>query len=290
MVDWVGGKNANLGELSNKAQIPVPHGFAITTLAYDFFLDYNGLRDEVERVKMDLDPSDPNTISTVSEDAQRLIVSAVVPDELAEPLNEAYVEMAERSCAETGRPGVMRRVALRSSAIGEDSELSNAGQYLSVLNVSGDQIAESYKRIVASLYSARAISYRLSKGNRAEEIAMSVACVEMVESVASGVTYSQDPSRVWEDRILISSVWGLGPCAVDGVVAPDTYVVTKNGELEVIETTISDKTVQLTSDPAGGVREIPVERNLHSALCLSYEQVRTLANYALRIEKRYGCP
>ena len=210
MVDWVGGKNANLGELFNKAQIPVPDGFAITTRAYEFFVDYNDLIDEVARIKMDLDPGDPNTFNTVSEKIQRLVVSAQVPEELSKAINRAYLEMAERIRQKTGRSGVMPRVALRSSAIGEDSELLYAGQYLSVLNVPSDQIVETYKQVVASLYTPCAISYRLNKGMRAEDIAMSVACVEMVESVASGVIYSRHPSRVWEDQVLITSVWGLG--------------------------------------------------------------------------------
>ena len=89
------------------------------------------------------------------------------------------------------KPGASPPVALRSSAIGEDSELSYAGQYVSILNVPRDRIVQTYKLVVASLYTPRAISYRLNKGMRDEDLAMSVACIEMVQSVASGVIYSR---------------------------------------------------------------------------------------------------
>ena len=96
MVDWVGGKNANLGELLNKAHLPVPEGFAITTRAYEFFLDSNYLVDEVNRKRMDLDPTDPQALDYVSEDIQRLIISARVPLELAEAILAAYAHMSEK--------------------------------------------------------------------------------------------------------------------------------------------------------------------------------------------------
>ena len=126
------------------------------------------------------------------------------------------------------------RVSMRSSAIGEDSELSFAGQYLSVLNVPAAQLLQAYKEVLASLYTPRAISYRFNKGIRGEDTAMSVACLEMVESVASGVMYSRHPFNVLEDHIHISAVWGLGPYVVDGVITPDTYLVAKD-ELDYSE-------------------------------------------------------
>ena len=117
---------------------------------------------------------------------------------------------------------------MRSSAIGEDSELSFAGQYLTILNVPGEQLLPAYKKILASLYTPRAISYRLNKGIRDEDIAMSVVCLQMVDAVASGVMYSHHPFNVRDDNLLISAVWGLGPYAVDGVITPDTYRVAKD--------------------------------------------------------------
>ncbi len=189
MVDFVGGKNANLGEVLNRVQLPVPEGFAITTRAYDTLLAHNDLVDEIHKIKMELDINNPESIQTVSEDIQRLIIAAKVPAELEEAIVDGYRQLTRRLC-ETGFDCLSPPVSMRSSAIGEDSELSFAGQYLSLLNVPEHQLLQSYKYIVASLYTPRAISYRLNKGIRDEDIAMSVACLQMVASVASGVIYT----------------------------------------------------------------------------------------------------
>ena len=105
---------------------------------------------------------------------------------------------------------------MRSTAIGEDSELSFAGQYLSLLNVPFEEMIPAYRRVVASLYTPRAIAYRLNKGILDEDIAMSVACLRMVESVASGVIYTHHPYNLLEDNLIISAVWGLGPYGLAG--------------------------------------------------------------------------
>jgi pyruvate,water dikinase len=179
---------------------------------------------------------------------------------------------------------------MRSSAIGEDSDLSFAGQYLSVLNVPPDQLLQAYKEVLASLYTPRAISYRLNKGISGEDTVMCVACLEMVDSVASGVMYSRHPFNLSEDLIIISAVWGLGPYAVEGVISPDTYQVAKDDSLTLIKSEISLKNVQLVSNPQGGLQEIPVPEEMQDRPCLSPEQIRTLAGYALKLEAHYRGP
>jgi len=290
MVDWVGGKNANLGELRNRAELPIPEGFAVTTRAYQFFLEHNDLVDEINRKRMELDPKDPQVVNQISAEIQRLIISASVPQELQEAILAAYDELAARVCGVSAADNGQPRVALRSSAIGEDSELSYAGQYLSVLNVTRDKIIDTYKLILASLYTPRAISYRLNRGLRDEDVAMSVACIEMVSSVASGVIYTRHPFNPIEDNIVITAVWGLGPYAVDGVVTPDTYVVSKDSDLTLLESTVSAKPVQLVANPAGGLSELPVEADKQSVPCLNRGQIRTLAEYALSLERHYEYP
>ncbi|MBI4965633.1 MAG: phosphoenolpyruvate synthase [Desulfomonile tiedjei] len=289
MVDWVGGKNANLGELVSKTSVPVPEGFAITTRAYEFFLESNDLIDEINRKRMDLDPIDPQALNNVSEEIQRLIISARVPVELSEAILAAYANMVEKIGKRDDDRDGMPKVALRSSAIGEDSELSYAGQYVSILNVQHDKIIETYKYIIASLYTPRAISYRLNKGMRDEDIAMSVACIEMVESVAAGVVYTRHPSQPLGDSILINAVWGLGPYAVDGVITPDSYTVSKSGP-RIVETKVSNKPVQLTVNPLGGLTELPVDPEKRNLPCLSEGQIETLAGYALKLEEHYQYP
>ena len=288
MVDWVGGKNANLGEVQNLANLPIPRGFAVTTRAFTSFLEHNDLVDEINKRKMELDPEDPESVGLASEDIQKLIISAQVPGDLATALESAYDQMSEAARGEGGGDSLW--VALRSSAIGEDSELSFAGQYVSLLNVPREQLTRTYKYIVASLYTPRAIAYRLGKGIRDEDIAMSVGVLEMVDSVAAGVMYSHHPFNVLEDKILISAVWGLGPYAVEGVISPDTYLVDKDQDLTLVHSQISPKPVQLAANPDGGLREIPVAPELQDQPCLTPEQIKTLAGYALKLEEHYKGP
>ena len=288
-VDWVGGKSANLGEMCNRVKLPIPRGFAITTYAFEAFLSYNDLVDKIKKRQMGLDPDDQETANSVSEEIQKLIILARVPPEVEKGILSAYNKMVEE-IRQAGPADSSPRVSLRSSAIGEDSELSYAGQYLTSLNVPLNKLLTTYKYILASLYTPRAISYRLNKGIRDEDTAMSVACLEMVESVVSGVMYSRHPFNILEDNILISAVWGLGPHAVDGVITPDTYTVSKDKELKILETEISHKPVQLVTNPEGGLVEIPVPENKQDQACLTPEHIRILAGYALKLEKHFGCP
>lgn len=288
-VDWVGGKSANLGEMCNRVKLPIPRGFAITTYAFEAFLSYNDLVDKIKKRQMGLDPDDQETANSVSEEIQKLIILARVPPEVEKGILSAYNKMVEE-IRQGGPADSSPRVSLRSSAIGEDSELSYAGQYLTSLNVPLNKLLTTYKYILASLYTPRAISYRLNKGIRDEDTAMSVACLEMVESVVSGVMYSRHPFNILEDNILISAVWGLGPHAVDGVITPDTYTVSKDKELKILETEISHKPVQLVTNPDGGLVEIPVPENKQDQACLTPEHIRILAGYALKLEKHFGCP
>jgi pyruvate, water dikinase len=291
MVDWVGGKNANLGEMRNLAGLPVPEGFAITTRGYEYFLDQNDLVDEIDRIRMDLDPNDPEAVNSVSENIQRLIILARVPPDLEQGILDAYDVMVRNIQSKSdAEQTALPHVALRSSAIGEDSELSYAGQYVSILNVPQEKIIETYKYILASLYTPRAIAYRVNKGMRDEDIAMSVACIEMVESVASGVMYSRHPFDLLNDNVLVNAVCGLGPYAVEGIVTPDAYTVSKEPELRVLKTEIAHKDVQLVADPHGGLREIPVEPERQDLACITPEQARTLAGYARDLERHYGHP
>jgi len=284
MTDWVGGKSAHLGEIKNRLHLPIPQGFAITTSAYEAFLAHNDLVEEINKRKLAIDINDLETIRETSEEIQGMITAGRVPPALEEAILTAYNRMAESLEHGEAPP----RVSLRSSAIGEDSELSFAGQYLTALNVTRENLLQTYKAVLASLYTPRAISYRLVKGIRDEDIAMSVACLQMIEAKAAGVMYSRHPVRILDDNIIINAVWGLGPYAVEGVLTPDAYTVGK--DFTILETKIVPKTVQLANSPEGGVEEIPVAHDYQEKSCLTPEQIKTLASYALRLEEHYGAP
>lgn len=283
MVDWVGGKNANLGEVSARVGLPVPRGFAVTTSVQERFFKERDLPDEIKRIKMEIDPGDLASVTRGSEAIQSLILNAPLPEDAERAILAAYDRLFG------AQPGGAA-VALRSSAIGEDSEYTFAGQYLSFLNVPREKLLPTYKYILASMFTPRAIIYRLNKGLRDEDSSMAVACLELVDSLASGVMYSHHPFNVLDESIIINAVWGLGPYAVDGTVIPDTYTVDKS-DLSLLESTVAHKPVQLAPrDDGYGTRQVEVDPALRAKPCLNSEQIRVLAGYALRLEEHYKAP
>lgn len=289
MVDWVGGKSANLGEVAGRVGLKVPQGFAVTTRAFELFMDQGDLWDWIRKHKTETDMTSPAAVQALSETVQHLILRTPVPREIREALEAAFHEI-EAKAAQSLPSGRPLRVAMRSSAIGEDSDLSFAGQYVSVLNVERDRLAETYRVIVASLYTPRAVSYRYQKGIRDEDTAMGVTVLAMIESVAAGVAYSMDPLRPNPDELLISGIWGLGPYAVEGVVTPDMVRVSKKPGFPILEKTVAVKSVQLALNPDGGLREIPVPEADRARLCLDDDAVRRLAEAVIRLEEHFGCP
>ena len=285
MVDWVGGKNANLGEVLNRSACPSPPGFAITTRAYDDFLAHNDLVDEINKRKMEMDPAEPPNLRSRSAKNPELNHRGPGSPGPGRGHSRRLCRIRRSSRADSSL-----RVSMRSSAIGEDSELSFAGQYLTILNVPGDQLIPAYKEILASLYTPRAISYRLNKGIRDEDIAMSVVCLQMVDSVASGVMYSHHPFNVRDDNLLISAVWGLGPYAVDGVITPDTYRVAKTDDFPILDLKVSASRCSWWPIPTGGLQEIPVPPDMQDQPCLTPEQIKVLAGYGVKLEEHYRGP
>lgn len=279
--DWVGGKSANIGEIRNHLGLPVPEGFAITVKAFDTFLELNGLKEEILKRKNILDIYDLDMLNILSSEIRDLINQKPLPEEI-----KAEIEAAYKAVWGDNR-NIM--LAIRSSALGEDGELSFAGQYLTLLNVRSDSICEAYKSIIASLYSSRAISYRISKGIYDAEMAMAVACIRMIDSVASGVMYTRHPYNILDENIIINAVWGLGPYAVDGIIKPDTYVVSNDENCSILSMEVPTKEKMLVCGNEGGVREAPVSIYNQNSPCLDENQIKLLASYARELERHYKC-
>ena len=286
MLDSVGGKNANLGEMAGALGLPVPRGFALTTAAYQMFLEYNDLADEIDKAQRAVDPESPESLVQASEAIQALFLRAGMPPDLEAALKRAAAEVF----GPEGEGNGDLRLALRSSAIGEDSELSFAGQYKSVLGVPPSRLAESYQLVLASLFTPRAMSYRLSKGVPSEDTAMSVACLEMVDSRASGVAYSRDPLDPAAGTMVVNAVWGLGPYAVDGRVDPDVYRLTREDPPRLVSSETPVKEAMLVIRPGGGVEERPVDPADRERACLSVERIEELGRALLRLEEHFGSP
>jgi pyruvate,water dikinase len=284
MADGVGAKMANVGELRNNVPgITVPEGFVATAAAYELFLSHNQLTDEINRRIQSMELEDMATIYRLSSEIQMHIINSEIPPALGEAITEAYQNLA-------GGSGDDLRVSLRSSGIGEDSEnISFAGQYRSELNVSSENLFEVYKEILASKYAPTAITYRLNKGIRDEDVAMCVGFMCMVDSMAGGVTYSRNPTNIRSDAIFINAVHGLAKLVVDGSGSPDLYIISRTAPPTIVDKEISDKHQKYVCLPEEGVcREEIDEEGKKPAL--TDEQALTLAGIALQLEEHFQAP
>jgi pyruvate,water dikinase len=219
----VGGKGANLGEMT-KAGIPVPQGFIVTAHAYFSFIEKTGIHDEIVNTLEPLDVQDSKQLQTLAAKVQDIIKGAEIPPEIIEQIERAYVKM--------GR-GL---VAVRSSATAEDlPEASFAGQQATFLNVMGDRnVVNAVRECWASLFEARAIFYRQEQGFDHFKVGIAVPVQHMIQSEASGVMFTVEPTTSNKDKITIEAVLGLGEMIVSGDVTPDHYEVRK-ADLKILE-------------------------------------------------------
>ncbi|MGC8601059.1 MAG: phosphoenolpyruvate synthase [Thermoprotei archaeon] len=288
-VGIVGGKSANLGEMTRelqKAGVPVPYGFSTTAKAYRYFLEYNHLNEKIDQVMAELkDPNDTDTLQKVGATIRSLIVNAQLPPDLASQVVEAYKKLSQLSGTDEAY------VAVRSSATAEDlPDASFAGQQETYLNVKGEQeVLQKLKECYASLFTDRAIFYRAQKGFSQSAVSLAAAIQLMVFSKASGVMFTLDVSNGDTSIVLIEASYGLGEYVVQGTVTPDEYYVRKS-DLEIIKKNINKKTKQLVRLPNGGTVEQEVPLELQDKPALTDEQIKTLASYGIAIEKHYGRP
>jgi pyruvate,water dikinase len=284
MVDAAGNKMANLGELKNRVGLLVPDGFVLTTTAYRRFIDHNQLQVEIDRLFQSAELESVETRYSLSSRLQQLIIRSEIPSDIVDVIHRCWKKIEN----EAEKPVAM---ALRSSAIGEDTEGSSfAGQYRSELNVSFENALQAYKEVVASKYSLTAMTYRLNKGFRDRDIQMSVGFLRMVDAVSGGVMYSRNPVDDRDDCILINSVWGLPKSVVDGSISCDVFVVRRGVKLEVIEQNISPKTIKYVCYPQEGICRLEMLQEESLAPSLTEIQILSLSEVALAVEAHYGLP
>lgn len=281
----VGSKNANLGEML-RSGVPVPPGFAVTTEAYDEYLAKTGAGAEIERCWQGFGSREMTLASyeEASRGLSSLILEKDVPREIEDAIARAYEQMA-RSCRVVDLP-----VAVRSSAVAEDLPAASfAGQYDSYLNVTGvGDLMENVKRCWASIFTARAIMYRIR--NRLSVLAgsMSVGVIKMVNTRSAGVCFTVHPGTGDDTKILIEANWGTGESVVQGIVVPDRFLLDKNS-CTVAGKEISEKLRQVAIVESGTAeREIPDHRR--AIPCISDDEAMKIAEYAKKLESHYGRP
>jgi len=284
MADQVGSKLANLGEIGKRTGLKVPRGFAITARGYARFLKQSDLQAEIDRRIQSADMEEMDELYRLSASVQQLIISAPLPPDLEEAILEHF-RLLEKEV------GTGARVAVRSSALGEDLPgTSFAGQYRSELNVSGDYLLAAYKEVVASKYSLPAMTYRLNRGIRDEDVAMCVGCVHMVDAVSGGVMYSRNPVNIRDDAVVINAVWGLPKSVVDGSATADLFVISRGDPMVIRRKDIPFKEQKFVCYPEEGVCRLDLTGDVGGLASLTDDQALVLARLGVRLEAYYQTP
>jgi pyruvate, water dikinase len=298
-VPYVGGKNASLGEMYRnlkKKGVPVPNGFAVTAGAYRYFLKYNKLDQKIKDALQGLDTNKISDLKRRGKKVREIILSGSFPEDLEKDIINSYKELAKfyKTSALT------LDVAVRSSATAEDlPDASFAGQQESYLNIQGEYaLLESCKRCMASLFTDRAISYRVDKKFDHFKIALSITVQKMVRSdlASSGVMFSVDTESGFEDIVVINASYGLGEYVVKGVVNPDEYHVykptLKKKFNSIIGKDVGSKEKKLVYATGGtnSTQSLDVSENDQLKFVLNNKEIMQLAKWAVIIEEHYQRP
>jgi len=291
----VGGKNASLGELYcalTPLGVNVPNGFAVTAQAYRDTLSASGAWPKLEEIIGGVDKSNVDDLARRARKARELIYESSLPDSIREQIVDAYQRLVEEY-------GPDLSVAVRSSATAEDLPTASfAGQHETYLNIHGaERVVEACRRCFASLFTDRAISYRIDQGFDHFSIGLSVGVMKMVRSdlASSGVLFTVDTESGFEDVVFITGAYGLGENVVQGVVDPDEFYVHKPtfelGYRSVLKRSLGNKQIKMVySQGRGGqtTSNIPTPDIDRETFCLTDDEVLTLAGFGIEVERHYS--
>jgi pyruvate,water dikinase len=291
-VPQVGGKNASLGEMYGtltQKGLRIPNGFATTAEAYRYFFDSADLKNKIKKILKGLDTHNVNDLMKRGEEIRKLVIATPFPKDLADEILESYKKLSSQYKSQK------TDVAVRSSATAEDlPDASFAGQQETYLNVTGGaDLLLAVKKCIASLFTNRAISYRVDKKFDHFSIALSVGVQKMVRSDlgSSGVMFTIDTESGFKNAVLINSIFGLGENIVQGHVTPDEFYVFKPTRA-IISRSIGQKAKRMVYDLKGKnpVKNIPVSEADRLKPSISDKQVLQLAEWGMIIEEHYGRP
>ncbi|HKJ82702.1 MAG TPA: PEP/pyruvate-binding domain-containing protein, partial [Mariprofundaceae bacterium] len=294
-VALVGGKNASLGEMYRELTpkgIEIPNGFAITAEAYRYMLEEAGLWDELQKTLEGLAADDVADLARRGAKARSIIYGTPLPERLKEEMLAAYRKLRADEGEEIS-------LAIRSSATAEDLPTASfAGQQETYLNIRGEsEYLDACKRCFASLFTDRAIHYRIDNGFDHFKVFLSIGVMKMVRSdlASSGVMFSIDTETGFRDVVFITAAYGLGENVVQGAVDPDEFYVHKptfgKGFRHVLRRKIGSKAIKMiysTGQARDPVRNVPTKDAERSRFCLTDDEVLTLADYAIKVEQHYS--
>jgi pyruvate,water dikinase len=280
-IDIAGGKGANLGELV-AAGFNVPPGFVLTTAAYDHFIESSKIADRVKDLLAKVDASSEASLQEASTKIRELFDTVEIPSDLKEQILTSHKAMFK------GKK--MGLVAVRSSATAEDLPTASfAGQQDTYLNVeSPEELLDKVRKCWSSLYTPRAIYYRVTKGFEHSKVKLAVVVQKMINSEISGIMFTVDPNSEMP-HIIIEAGYGLGEALVGGKVTPDTYVVDKFHD-KILNKRIAKQTWKLVRGKDGECEKADVPEELRNVQKMTDEQILALGEIGRNIEAHYDRP
>ncbi len=294
-IPQVGGKNASLGEMIRELTskgVNIPDGYAITAHSYRYLLDSAGITKKIKKILSDLDTHDIQNLSDRAKKIRNLIYKAELPKDLRDDILKAYKKLCQQYGMDTCD------VAVRSSATAEDlPDASFAGQQETFLNIRGEEaLIDACKRCFASLFTDRAVSYRVDKGFDHMSVALSIGVQKMVRSdlAASGVIFSIDTESGFRDAILITGSYGLGEMVVQGTVNPDEFYVfkptLKKKYRPILQKKLGTKEIKMVYSTKHGesTEKVPVPAKDRQKFCVNDSEILKLAEWTMIIEDHYS--
>ncbi len=285
-VGIVGGKGANLGEMT-RAGLPVPPGFCVTAQAYRTFIQTTGAMGTIRTILDQMQPDSPEDVESKTQKIRDLLIEQSMPWDIGRQIIEGYRRLAETM----GMPASLS-VAVRSSATAEDLPTASfAGQQDTYLNIRGEEdLLAHVKRCWASLWTARAVTYRIKQRFEHEQVALAVVVQAMIPSEVSGILFTANPINNHRDETVVNASWGLGEAIVSGVVNPDTFIVSKK-DRTILSRDIATKDLQIQFASQGSnTVELPVPAERQNIPALTDDQIAQLVSTGNQIEAHYGMP
>ncbi|HUD81201.1 MAG TPA: phosphoenolpyruvate synthase [Patescibacteria group bacterium] len=289
-VPQVGGKNASLGELYKylaPVGVNLPNGFATTSQSYYYFIDQSGIRGEIEKILAGVDVKNVKDLEKRGVKIRSLFLKSKLPADFEEEIRQGYRELSE-AC---GHKNLI--VAVRSSATAEDlPNASFAGQQESFLNIKGEKnVLSATRKCIASLFTGRAIVYRVENKFDHMKVAISVGIQQMVavRAKAAGVMFTIDTESGFRNAVVVSSIYGLGENIVQGRINPDEFTVFKP-TLAILKKKVGTKKLRMVPTMGSRTLNTPVSKKDQLKFSITDEQAKTLAKWGMEIEKHYGKP
>ena len=300
-VNLVGGKNASLGEMIQNFRnlnIEVPYGFAVTTNAYDEFLDFNNIREKIDKILSELDYTDHINLKRSGLKIRNLIQDGKFPQDTFDEIVSSYRVLSSRFTDSEGNVQEKTDVAVRSSGTAEDlPDASFAGQQETYLNIRGkSRLIESVKNCFASLFTDRAIAYRKKIGYDNKKVKLSVGVQKMVRSDlgSAGVIFTLDPISGFKESILVNGSFGLGETVVGGKITPDEFILSKknlrSSHYPILNKKLGDKSFKMIydSNPRNNVVNVKVPKEERYSFCLTDNDLIKLGKWSIQIENYYS--